>query len=384
MSKWPEVRFGDLVTAVKTPIIPVARKEYVEIGVRSFGRGIFRKPTTTAEAIGPKKVFEVGPDLLIINIVFAWEGAVARTTSEHVGTIASHRFPTFRVDPERADLDYILFVLRSERGQGMLATASPGSAGRNRTLSTGALLDNPIPLPPLDEQRNIANWLDSVEGHARRNGTARGRNERTDLAVRESLLSLNSTSGEVAGLGDELESIRTEVVVDLESDYRTIGIKSFGRGIIRYPETKGVDMSKLRFYRFPVDSLAVSNIQAWEGALAMTSAEDAGRVASSRFYFYVKRPGGVLDPEYVLAFLRTDRGQSLVKAASPGSTMRNKTLSIRAFGDIQIPAPAPKVQERIVRALRLLDELHAQREQQSVKEKALLTYAINQVFGSLS
>jgi hypothetical protein len=54
----------------------------------------------------------VKPDCFIVNIVFAWEQAVARTTKKEVGKIASHRFPMYRPKDGKADVDYLAYFLK--------------------------------------------------------------------------------------------------------------------------------------------------------------------------------------------------------------------------------------------------------------------------------
>ena len=50
----------------------------------------------TGESLGSKKVFWVEPGELVINIVFAWEGAVAIVPLEIEGYCGSHRFRAYR------------------------------------------------------------------------------------------------------------------------------------------------------------------------------------------------------------------------------------------------------------------------------------------------
>ena len=53
------------------------------------------------------------------------------------------------------DLDYLPMVLQSEHGRVLMGLNSPGAAGRNRTIRIGQLLDEEVPLPPLNEQQDI-------------------------------------------------------------------------------------------------------------------------------------------------------------------------------------------------------------------------------------
>lgn len=138
-------------------------KEYQEIGIRSFGRGIFVKKPVTGADIGEKRVFWIEAGRLILNVVFAWEGAVAVTDERFDGLIGSHRFPMYAPKDERVDVRYVKNYLLTPDGLTKLLLASPGGAGRNRTLGQEAFLKITIPVPPVEVQREIIQMADSVE-----------------------------------------------------------------------------------------------------------------------------------------------------------------------------------------------------------------------------
>ena len=114
-----------------------------------------------------KSVFAIEPDDFVLNIVFAWEGAVAVATTRELGMVGSHRFPTFRCSDE-VDRDYLLMVLQTEQGRALMEVNSPGAAGRNKTIRLSQFLDEEIPLPPIAEQREIIRRFrrDEVRIHA--------------------------------------------------------------------------------------------------------------------------------------------------------------------------------------------------------------------------
>jgi len=132
---------------------------YREIGVRSHGRGIFHKELVSGRTLGNKRVYEVVPGCLTCNIVFAWERALAVTTDKEAGMIASHRFPMFLPNDKRVVAEFVLHYMLSDEGAKALKLASPGGAGRNRTLSQGQFLKTTIPLPSLAEQRKIVDFI---------------------------------------------------------------------------------------------------------------------------------------------------------------------------------------------------------------------------------
>lgn len=156
------VRIENILKRYLSPVILEDSIAYRQIGIRSHGKGVFHKGISTKSEIGGKRVFWIKPNLFILNIVFAWERAVAKTSSEEVGLIASHRFPMYEVDNEKIRLDYILNYFLTQKGQRLLELASPGGAGRNKTLGQkefGRLL---LKVPCIEEQKSVENLIVKV------------------------------------------------------------------------------------------------------------------------------------------------------------------------------------------------------------------------------
>jgi type I restriction enzyme S subunit len=85
--------------------------------------------------------------------VFAWEGAVAVARAEDCGRVGSHRFLTCVPTPDIAIAEYLCFHFLTEHGLRQIGAASPGGAGRNRTLGIKALEAIEVPLPPYHQQQ---------------------------------------------------------------------------------------------------------------------------------------------------------------------------------------------------------------------------------------
>jgi type I restriction enzyme S subunit len=153
---------GEVLEEVKRPIIIDAAAEYRQIGIRSHGRGLFTKEAVTGESLGSKKVFWVEPGDLIINIVFAWEGAAAIVPPDIEGYCGSHRFPAYR-RLDGGDVEFFRLFFSTKTGTRLLANCSPGGAGRNRTLSRTRLLQSPISMPSAQEQKRTIRELQALE-----------------------------------------------------------------------------------------------------------------------------------------------------------------------------------------------------------------------------
>src|SRR5215212_2117146 len=87
---WQLRKLRRLINRVRRPVRVDLDAEYREIGIRSWGRGIFHKDPLTGAQLDDKSVFDIKPGDLVLNIVFAWEGAVAVASENEIGMIASH------------------------------------------------------------------------------------------------------------------------------------------------------------------------------------------------------------------------------------------------------------------------------------------------------
>ncbi|WP_262173220.1 restriction endonuclease subunit S [Saccharococcus sp. Marseille-Q5394] len=154
---------SEILTRVQNPVEVEEEVEYVQIGIRSHAKGIFIKEPVLGKELGNKRVFWIEEDCFIVNIVFAWERAIAQTNSELKGFIASHRFPMYRVDNNKVDLDYFTRLYQTNRGKYLLELASPGGAGRNKTLGQKEFMELEIKLPPLEIQKNISVFLNVLD-----------------------------------------------------------------------------------------------------------------------------------------------------------------------------------------------------------------------------
>ncbi|MBI3772906.1 MAG: restriction endonuclease subunit S [Gammaproteobacteria bacterium] len=149
-----------------SPVVRERKKpvdHYLGLGIRSHGKGTFLKHLKNPEKNAMEYLYEVCADDLIVNITFAWEGAIAIAQQADAGALVSHRFPTFVFKRKVAIPEFFRYVILDKQFIYKLGVISPGGAGRNRVLNKKDFLRLTVSLPELGEQQKIANCLTSVD-----------------------------------------------------------------------------------------------------------------------------------------------------------------------------------------------------------------------------
>ncbi len=160
----PLMLMSEVAPLRRRPVNIDSAAEYPELGIRSFGRGTFHKPPLPGALVGTKKLFSIEPGDLLFNIVFAWEGAVAVAQPEDSGRFGSHRFLTCVPLNGVARSSYLCYHFLTKVGLDQLGAASPGGAGRNRTLGLKALENISVPIPPYQAQLWFEQLLERAKG----------------------------------------------------------------------------------------------------------------------------------------------------------------------------------------------------------------------------
>ena len=159
--KWKVKVINECLNFAPRPILKPT-ENYLALGLRSHGKGIFHKNDFDPATIAMETMYEVKENDLIINITFAWEHAVAIVSKKDEGGLVSHRFPTYTFNSQNATPDFFRHFVLQKYFKFLLELISPGGAGRNRVMSKTDFLKLEIKLPSVAEQKAIATILDKA------------------------------------------------------------------------------------------------------------------------------------------------------------------------------------------------------------------------------
>jgi type I restriction enzyme, S subunit len=138
-------------------------KAYPNLGIYSFGRGLFKKPPIEGDKTSAKALNRVHSGQFIYSRLFAFEGAYGVVTEDFQGFCVSNEFPTFSVDPTQLDARWLAIYLRSRDRWMELASKSKGLGVRRQRVSIESVLSYEVWLPPIDEQREMIKMVDVIE-----------------------------------------------------------------------------------------------------------------------------------------------------------------------------------------------------------------------------
>lgn len=381
-------RLGEVLTLERRVASPSLSGLHHEIGVRSFGRGLFVKDAVTGASLGDKRVFHVHPGDLVVSNVFAWEGGVALADERHEGTIGSHRFMTWTSKGNRADLRYVVHFLLSEAGLRLLGQASPGSAGRNRTLSIVNFQNLVVPLPDLPEQRRIAAYLDEVQVKVH---DAIGREPSAAARVTDAWL-----EGVFHGLIADTPLGEVSVISrGVTPSFASSKARIVGQASVRW---EGLDAAQFK----PVDDVWERAVPAdrrtragdlllnstGEGTIGRACLVDPkyeGLVTDSKVLTI--RPEECLASGFLAIFLRSPQGRRAVNDAKGANTTKQTELGKARAERLLVPLPGMEIQAAHVSAWDAVSERLGQLDRlarkRAVALSALLSAARNEVFSAM-
>lgn len=385
--KIERVRVGDVLTLTRRAIEVHLTESYEEVGIRSFGRGVFHKEPVSGAQLGSKRVFRIEPGDLVLSNVFAWEGAVAVADQTDRGKIGSHRFMTYTPVDDRIDTNWASWYFRSEPGLELIRQASPGSAGRNRTLAIDRFEALEIELPSIDEQRRIAMRLNRIDNASRAADrlSIRASEVATGLAV--SLASRPDLDGAAklangwksVMLGDVMRFARDQVRVDASASYPNLGIYSFGRGVFAKPDIEGSVTSASMLFRVRAGQFIYSRLFAFEGAYAYVPSHFDGYFVSNEFPVF-DVDDSRLDARWLSSYLRSADRWAELGGSSIGIGVRRQRVPVDAVCAYEIWLPPIAEQLRVIAAIEKLNVADTVRAGARGIANALVAATLNEVF----
>lgn len=139
------------------------------------------------------------------------------------------------------------------------------------------------------------------------------------------------------------------------SGYTELGIRSHGKGFIVRENTSPNKNVMTHLFEVRTADISINISFAWEGAVALASAEHEGGLVSHRFPLFQANPH-LADPNYLHHRFKLSDFTYRLELYSPGGAGRNRVLKKSDLLKSKIHVPSLSEQQKIVAFLSAVDE----------------------------
>ncbi|RWH48027.1 MAG: restriction endonuclease subunit S [Mesorhizobium sp.] len=303
-----------------------------------------------AESYEGHKVCRTGD--IVVNTMWAWMAAIG--VSRQIG-IVSPAYGIYRPrTADRFEPKFLDYLLRTEIYRAEYVRSSRGITTSRLRLYPPDFLNIPFVQPPLDEQRLIVRFLDWHGVQTAKLIRAKQSLLKLVAEEREALTHdvVSSPGTQQMRLVNLVDHIFRRVERESTRTYTPVGLFNRGRGIFQKPPTRGDDLGDSTFSWIEDGDLILSGQFAWEGAVALAGADEAGCIASHRYHI-LRGKEELIQTIYLSSFLRTSFGHLLLNEHSRGAAGRNRPLNIRTLLKEKIPVPPQSEQARLIELVTL-------------------------------
>jgi len=342
---WKMVKLGEVLKPSENWVPVVPTEKYKLLGLSLEGRGLFIREEKLGSEVSAKYLNKVVPGEFMYSRLFAWKGAFDKAAKDFEGCYVSDEFPAFKPDKGKLDIDFLTCFFKQKSVWTAVEQFCMGvtKASRNR-FKEQFFMDFEIPLPSLPEQQRIAGRLAALKGKI---DEVKGLRRKQEKEMKNLLLAQyrNIMEGaEWKPMREVAPLVRRPVDLQPNTIYSEVGVRSFGKGVFEKPNINSDELTWQKPYWIKAGDLLMSNIKAWEGAIAAVKKEHDGKVGSHRYLTFLPNPE-ITSAEFLAFHFMTDEGNLKLSEASPGSADRNRTLNTKIILNTLVPVPDMALQQ---------------------------------------
>jgi type I restriction enzyme S subunit len=161
---WKNVSLGEVLQLVDDSQSVRADLSYPNLGIYSFGRGLFPKPPIDGALTSAINLRRVRSAQFIYSRLFAFEGAYGIVTKDYDGFFVSNEYPTFDCDSAHIRPEFLAAYFKSPQVWKDVAIGSKGLGDRRQRVQPTQVLSHRFWLPPLEWQNRIVQLQEQLEG----------------------------------------------------------------------------------------------------------------------------------------------------------------------------------------------------------------------------
>jgi len=301
--------------------------------------------------VGNKKPEDLGkckqvyPGDLVINSMNYGIGSYG--LSKYRG-VCSPVYIVLKPKLDKVEERYVFRILEIKKFQQYAQSFGNGILEHRAAISWDILKNIKLPLPPIEEQRKIIQFLDIEIAKIdnlllEQEKLVQLMKERLDALVLNSFEAKDTTQNRLV---HSVEVIKRPVIQEEGEMYEPLGLFNRGRGLFHKELRAKTEMGDSDFFWIEEGDLIISGQFAWEGSVALAYSEENGCVVSHR-YPVIRGKSEIVLTEYLFAIFTTSYGEFLLNQCSVGAAGRNRPLNLKSLLKEVIPIPNLKTQRKI-------------------------------------
>lgn len=260
-------------------------------------------------------------------------------------------------DESRLNAAFLALTLTTPSSRGRLVSLSAGTSASMKKLSTGRLKTLPLPLPPLPEQRAIADllgaWDEAIRLHEDRLDalTERKRGLMQRLLTGRTRLPGFAGKWTSVRIGSLLKAEDRYVDFDDSETYDLVSIRRRAGGVYFRESLSGGEIKTKVLKRIKAGDLLISRMQVVHGALAVVPAELDGMCASDSYEALVPLDAGQLDMGFMNCLSQSPDMWYIALRCSHGVHIEKMTFVLSDFLHEKVTIPGDIAEQRAIAAV---------------------------------
>jgi type I restriction enzyme, S subunit len=154
------VRLAQLLHLDEKPVAITSDGSYPQVGIRSFGLGLFKKPPVLGANTTYRAFNVLRSGQFVMSQVKGWEGALGVAGEDYDGWFASPEYRTFSCINEECDSWYLAHIVATSWFRKQLLAATQGIGARRERVRPEMLLGLEMPFPVISRQIEAARLLE--------------------------------------------------------------------------------------------------------------------------------------------------------------------------------------------------------------------------------
>jgi type I restriction enzyme S subunit len=378
-SAWTFTAFGDVLRQVSRPVQLDDEEEYVQPVIRRRHGGIDIRERQLGKDILTKAQYRLEAGDWLMSKVQILHGAYGIVPPDLDGSVASGSYFAFQ-PTKNLDLNYLWYLSQHRAFHRTCEAASVGVVIEKMMFRVKDWLRTEAPLPPLPEQKKIAEILGSVDEAIRATEAVIEQTRR----VKEGLLQELLTKGightkfkqteigeipegwEVRTVGETATRVTVGHVGPTSDHYCEGGVPFLRTGNVRRMSINALDVATitpefdatLRKSKLCEGDVLIARVGANRGMAAVVTPKFDGANCAN---IVVVRPSDALLGTYLAWLVNSPFGQTALLGVSAGSAQG--VINTSAVHKWKIPLPPPTEQMELTRLLGVSLENEERQEQ---------------------